>query len=131
VVTEQHPGGAYFPTSDSMWIWQDAAGTADAGSPYTFRLPVDLTGYNPAVTISGAWGVDNDGTITLNGQPPAGMGTFALAGGDVHDNYNLQHPFTINGGFVPGINNLDFHVTNVDGPAALNVTRLMLDATPL
>lgn len=131
VVTEQHPGGAYFPTSDSMWIWQDAAGTADAGSPYTFRLPVDLTGYNPAVTISGAWGVDNDGTITLNGQPPAGMGTFALTGGDVHDNYNLQHPFTINGGFVPGINNLDFHVTNVDGPAALNVTRLMLDATPL
>ena len=75
VVTEQHPGGAYFPTSDSRWIWQDAAGTADPGSSYTFRLPIDLTGYNPAsVTISGAWGVDNDGTITLNGQPPGWHG---------------------------------------------------------
>jgi hypothetical protein len=132
VITEQHPGGAYFPTSDSMWIWQDAAGTADPGSSYTFRLPIDLTGYDLAsVRISGAWGVDNDGTITFNGQPPTGMGTFSLTGGDVHDNYNLAHPFTITGGFAAGINTLDIQATNVDGPAALNVTRLMLDATPL
>lgn len=130
VVTEQHPGGAYFPTDDSMWIWQDAAGTAGAGSAYTFRLPIDLTGYDLAsVTISGAWGVDNDGTIALNAQPPTGMGTFSLTGGDVHDNYNLKHPFTINGGFTAGINTLDIQATNVDGPAALSVTRLTLSGT--
>jgi hypothetical protein len=132
VVTEQHPGGAYFTTADSMWIWQDAAGTAAAGSSYTFRLPIDLTGYDLAsVRISGAWGVDNDGTITFNGQPPTGMGTFSLAGGDVHDNYNLEHPFTITGGFAAGINTLDIKATNVDGPAALNVTRLTISRTPV
>jgi hypothetical protein len=114
-----------------MWIWQDAAGTADAGSSYTFRLPIDLTGYDlKSVIISGAWGVDNDGTITFNAQPPAGPGTFSLTGGDVHDNYNLQHPFSINDGFAAGINTLDIQVTNVDGPAALNVTRLTLSGTP-
>ena len=125
-LTQQHPGGAYFPASDSMWIWQDAAGTADAGSSYTFRLSIDLTGLDP-VTISGAWGVDNDGTITFNRQPPDGIGAFSLTGGDVHDNYNVQHPFTINRGFADGINTLDIQATNVDGPAALNVTGLTVN----
>jgi len=35
------------------------------------------------------------------------------------------------GGLVAGVNTLDIQVTNVDGPAALNVTRLTLGAMPV
>jgi hypothetical protein len=130
VVAEQHPGGAYFPSTDSTWIWQDVAGSGDVGSPYTFRLQVDLSGLDPwSVTIGGAWGVDNDGTILLNGQAPTGTGTFSLTNA-AHDNYNVAHPFSITGGFVAGLNTLDILVTNADGPAALNVTGLTLRGTP-
>ena len=105
VVAEQHPGGAYFPSTDSMWIWQDVAGSGTPGSPYTFRLTFDLLGLDSrSVTISGAWGVDNDGTISLNGHAPIGTGTFSLTNAD-HANYNVAHPFAITGGFLAGINN--------------------------
>jgi hypothetical protein len=130
VVTDQHPVGQYFATADSMWIGQDAAGLGDVGSPYTFRLPFDLTGFDPvSVSISGAWGVDNDGTITLNGQAPTGSGTFSLTGA-VLDNFNVEHEFTITGGFVAGPNTLDIQVTNAGGPTGLNVTRLTISGTP-
>ena len=79
--------------------------------PYTFRLPIDLPGLDPAsVTIGGAWGVDNDGTISFNGQPPTGTGTFSLTNSDP-DNYNVAHPFSITGGFVAGLNTLDIQVS--------------------
>jgi hypothetical protein len=130
IVIEQHPGGAYFPSADSTWIWANAAGSAEPGTPYTFRLRIDLSGLDPtSVTIGGAWGVDNDGTISFNGQPPTGAGTFSLSNA-AHDNYNVAHPFAITGGFLAGPNNLDFEVTNVDGPAALNVTGLTISGTP-
>src|SRR4051794_8139842 len=130
VVAEQHPGGAYFPSTDSMWIWEDVAGSGTPGSPYMFRLTFDLLGLdNRSVSISGAWGVDNDGTITLNGNPPMGTGTFTLTNAD-HSNYNVAHPFAITGGFLAGTNTLDIAATNVDGPAALNVTQLTINGTP-
>ena len=130
VIAEQHPGGAYFPSTDSMWIWQDVAGTGAPGSPYTYRLVVDLSGLDEqTVTISGAWGADNDGAILLNGNAPTGTGTFSLTNAD-HDNYNVAHPFAITGGFLAGTNFLDIEVTNVDGPAALNVTGLTISGTP-
>jgi hypothetical protein len=113
-----------------MWIWQDVAGSGAVGSPYTFRLTIDLLGLAPgSVTISGAWGVDNDGTMTLNGHPPIGTGTFSLANAD-HDNYNVAHPFSITGGFLAGPNTLEVQATNVDGPAALNVSGLTISGTP-
>jgi hypothetical protein len=131
VVADQHPGGAYFGSSDSAWIWQDVAGAGDVGSPYTFRLQIDLSGLDPrTVTIGGAWGVDNDGTILLNGQVPTGTGTFSLTNA-AHDNYNVAHPFSITGGFVAGLNTLNIQVTNADGPAAMNVAALRLAGTPV
>jgi hypothetical protein len=130
VVTEQHPLGQYFETTDSMWIGQSAAGSGDVGSPYTFRLPFDLTGYDVAsVRIGGAWGVDNEGEMTLNGQVPAGTGPFSLTG-TVTDHFNVRHGFTITGGFVAGMNALEMHATNTGGPFGLNVTGLTISATP-
>src|SRR5207302_10059068 len=29
VLADQHPGGAYFASSDSAWIWRDVAGAGD------------------------------------------------------------------------------------------------------
>jgi hypothetical protein len=130
VVADQHPGGAYFVSSDSAWIWQDIAGAGDVGPTYTLRLQFNLSGLDPAsVSIGGAWGVDNDGKVLLNGQAPTGTGTFSLTNA-AHDNYNVAHPFSITGGFVGGLNTLDIQVTNADGPAALNVTGLALVGTP-
>jgi len=40
-VAEQHPGGAYFPTVDSAWIWQDAA-NADHDN-YNLLHPFSIT----------------------------------------------------------------------------------------
>jgi hypothetical protein len=98
--------------------------------PYTFRLTINLSGLDPSsVTLGGAWGVDNDGTITVNGQTPTGTGAFSLTNA-THDNYNVVHPFSITGGFVAGTNTLDIQVINADGPAALNVTALKLSGTP-
>ena len=130
VVAVQHPGGAYFPSADSTWIWQDDTGSAVAGAPYTFQLRLDLSGLDPAsVSIGGAWGVDNDGTMSFNGQPPTGRGTFSLSNA-AHDNYNVAHSFAITGGFRGGPNTLDIEVINVDGPAALNVTGLTISGKP-
>ena len=59
IVSEQHPSGQYFETTDSMWIWTDASGNG-ANTPYTFRLSFDLTGFDPgSVSISGFWGIDD------------------------------------------------------------------------
>jgi hypothetical protein len=122
VVNVQHPFGNYFETTDSMWVWANAVG--GGGGPYTFRLQFDLTGLDPrAVTFSGSWGIDNTGgTIALNGAAPTGTGLSLIPTSP--NNYNQLHAFSITGGFVSGINSLDFTVTDVRNPGALNVTGL-------
>jgi hypothetical protein len=47
------------------------------------------------------------------------------------DNFNVEHDFTITGGFVAGMNTLDIQVTNTGGPAGLNVTSLTISGTPV
>jgi hypothetical protein len=107
-------------------VWVNASGAAGTGSPYTFQLTFDLTGFNPATaTISGAWGVDNDGSILLNGSTPAGSGALTLDGGDNHSNYQAFHDFQITGGFGSGINTLDFLATDLGILGGLNVNSLV------
>lgn len=128
VVTDQHPLGQYFTSADSMWIWANAGGTAAVGTPYTYRLDFDLTGFNPATaTISGAWGVDNIGKITLNGAAPVGTGTFALNTVSTA-NFNTAYSFSITGGFTAGVNSLEVEVTDAGNPAAFNVSGLSVVA---
>ena len=136
VVSDQHPGGQYFAAADSMWIGPDVSGAAIGGSPYTYRLSFDLTGFVPAsVKINGAWCVDNDGQITINGGPPVGTGTLSLTGA-AFGNFNATHTFEITGGFVAGINSLEILVTNFgaggdpSNPSGLNVTGLTISGTP-
>ena len=76
-------------------------------------------------TISGLWGVDNIGTIRLNGN---------LTGNDLpfgFDVFEALHPFTVTGGFLPGFNELQFSVTDTGPPLGLRVENLIGSADPL
>jgi hypothetical protein len=121
----------YAVSADSRWIWANADGSGMIGSPYTFRLTFDLTGLNASTaTISGAWGVDNEGVIRLNGAAPTGTGALTLTNFDDLGNFDVLNRFSITGGFVAGVNTLDFLATDNDNPGALNVSALTGTATP-
>jgi hypothetical protein len=131
VVSNQHPSGQYYAVDDAMWIWANAAGSADVNLPYTYHLDFDLTGYDPSTAkLSGAWGVDNTGKITLNGAAPVGTGTFAL-NTVTTANFNTAYSFSITGGFSAGLNSLEVQVTDAGNPAAFNVRGLSIVATPV
>ena len=120
------PNGLYAGSAESKWIWVHADGSGSTGSPYTFRLTFDLTGLNPSTaTISGAWGVDNEGVIRLNGAAPTGTGALTLTNFDDLGNFDVLNRFSITGGFVAGVNTLDFLATDNDNPGALNVSTLI------
>jgi hypothetical protein len=122
--------GIYAQSNNSSWIWVNAGGQAGINEPYTFRLTFDLTGFvASSASISGSWAVDNIGEILLNGSAPIGTGTFSLPT-LLSQNYSQFHEFTITGGFVSGINTLDFVVTDLGPPGALNVNNLSGTAVP-
>ena len=120
----------YAQSPESRWLWENADGTGVA--TYTFRLTFDLTGFDPATAvITGSWGADNNGAISLNGQfAGIGTGTFALSN-NLPSSFMQFHDFTLNAGFVAGLNTLDFLANNSGGPGALNVTNLVGTADTL
>lgn len=143
-----NPSPLYYAPADSRWISLTADGIPGGPGDLTFRLDFDLSGFDPAsVTIEGAWGVDNNGTITINGSspnlsppigtgtPPIGTGILSMSG-DSFGNFNSEHPFTISSGFVTGMNFLEVQVANfgipgADNPTGFNVTKLMIRGTRL
>lgn len=105
-------------SATSRWITPistDGDGNGPQGN-HIYRTTFDLTGLNPATArITGQWASDNDGLgILLNGVPTGNTipGEFA---------FQALSPFTINSGFVAGINTLDFVVLNRGGPTGLRV----------
>lgn len=120
--------GTYALSPSSEWIWLNPQGTTPSPSNVpnyrfeeTFFLPPGTV--LATARIMGSWGVDNDGTILLNGQPPTGT-NLTLSGGTTN-NFHVFHPFTITGGFQPGLNTLDFMVNDEDNLGGLNVTDLI------
>jgi hypothetical protein len=96
-------------TSASAWIGPYVNGqtTAHAGT-YKYSYQLDLTGYVPStVVIKGRWSSDNDAqmfvNISLNNTPVSSIPSTAF------QNWYL---FTLNSGFVAGVNTLEFHVVN-------------------
>jgi hypothetical protein len=137
VVTNQHPSGRYFATTDSSWIWAKADGSGSTNEPYTFRLSFDLTGIDyTKVQITGSWGADNTGKILLNNKLIAQMpqtqwsGEVELTGTTNINNYQNRHQFSITSGFISGMNTLDFQVTDASNPGGLNVTGLTGNVLP-
>ncbi len=103
--------GPWVPNTDqSKWIGprletSAAAGAADAGGDYVYRLTIDLTGFDPATAfVTGEWSSDNNGLdILING---------VSTGQANPDQFGVYAPFRIDAGFVTGLNTIDFRVNN-------------------
>jgi hypothetical protein len=94
----------------SAWIRPNNPVNGLASDPvgiYDFQTKFDLTGLNPAsAVLIGQWATDNPGlNILLNGVPTG----FTAAG------FTSWSSFTLNSGFIAGINTLDFIVQNFAG----------------
>lgn len=96
-----------------------------------YDISFNLAGLNPATAvIAGQFAADNNAVIYLNGastgitSPTLGFSSFT--------------PFTVSSGFLPGLNTLEFQVTNFadvapfGGPTGLqvNFTRKTADPVP-
>jgi hypothetical protein len=129
LTNQRNLDGTYYATKDSQWIWASANGVAGTNSPYTFQLQFDLTNFNPnTVVISGSWGVDNLGSIELNGAPAIGTGALSLTNSD---NFVSPNAFTITAGFHSGINTLDIQATDLGVVGGLDITALVATGTPV
>jgi hypothetical protein len=124
-----NPAGSYAMSPGSSWIWVNADGSGGTGSSYSVELTFSLTRSQASTaSLSGMWGVDNNGSIDLNGSAATGTGALSLTGG-TENNFDLFHSFTITGGFVAGVNKVDFLAEDDENPGALNVNNLILTAT--
>lgn len=110
----------------SEWVW--IAGM----NPVTFEFGFDLTGFDVTTTVlSGLWGVDNVGTVALNGTEIASLPA-VVAG-----NYARLHAYGANAAslFNQGANVLTFNLANTGGPAAFRATAIVtadaMSAVPL
>src|SRR6266446_6628000 len=78
----------------------------------TFTLPAGFTN----ASLSGQWLSDNEATMTMNGGAAISMTPNSAA------SFQSWTPFTINSGFMVGLNTLNFAVTNDQvSPSALRV----------
>lgn len=98
--------------ADSRWISHSANGSPGNGTT-TFRTSFTIgNDFDPlTAAISGLWGVDNSGAIFLNGVD-TGIG---------HAGFSSLVDFNISSGFVSGVNNLDFVITDFGPPLAFRV----------
>jgi hypothetical protein len=103
----------------SQWI----SATPNINTPigtYTFRTTVDLTGMDPTTaSITGKWAADNTGHIAVNGNP---VGFPPIGGINTADEgFRDWTPFNLAGVFAPGVNTIDFVVTNLHEDSPLGV----------
>ena len=97
------------PPGGTQWINPNPSAGVAPGGYYDYQTTFDLTGFNfNTAELQGSWAADNSGFILLNGVPAIGSGTSLACC------YGFQNltPFTITGGFQPGLNTLDFMVYN-------------------
>ena len=118
--TSVYPGWVSAP-SGTQWINPYSSLQIAPAGDYDYQTTFDLTGLNPATAeLMGKWAADNGGYILLNGSAAIGTGTV------ISGSYGFEQltDFTITGGFLPGLNTLDFVVRN-DG----SVTGLVADVS--
>jgi hypothetical protein len=118
-----HP--AYVADSlESAWVSQAASGSASVGGIYVYELLVDLTGFDlSSVFITGAFSTDNDGFIRVNGGAAAATTGFA--------DFGSLHAFTLDSGFLAGVNSIQVGVNNGGNPTAFRVEFSEASGTPV
>ncbi|MFT4565014.1 MAG: hypothetical protein ACI9BW_004784 [Gammaproteobacteria bacterium] len=119
----RHP--SYAPdTPNSAWVSPNAGGNAGLNGIYVYDLTVDLTAFDPgSVVISGVFGTDNSGSISLNNEAPV-----ASSGGA---EFSGLKSFTLNNGFVAGLNRIHISVNNQGDPTAFHVRFTDATAAPV
>src|SRR5260221_2199625 len=107
--------GSYFAdTASAAWVSPGSTGNAGVGGNYTYDLVFDLTGFNLAtVAISGIFGTDNDGSISLNSNAAAATTGFA--------SFGATTGFSFTSGFLAGLNTIHVVVDNGGDPTAFFV----------
>lgn len=112
-VLSSTPGVWLANDASSQWIGPD---TFDGNGAYTltYRTTFDLTGLDSLTALlNGRWSVDNTGlSILLNGVDTGSPSSPGFGGFTA---------FSINSGFVSGLNTLDFVWNNAGGPGGLRV----------
>ena len=99
----------------STWIGPNTTQATGPGGFYDYQTTFNLAGLSPTTaSIFGQWSSDNEGvrilingTDILNGNNPYGTS----------GSYSFEHwqSFSVNSGFLAGLNTLDFIVTNGNG----------------
>jgi PEP-CTERM motif len=97
------------PAGPACWIWQQADGKP-VGTTLRFRTTFDLTGFDHTTAfIGGSWATDNTGlNVYING-----VATGNTIPGSNLSNFGQTTAFSVNSGFVAGVNTLDFEVQDV------------------
>ncbi len=115
--------------SGSAWIGPNSTTSTTSPDPvgvYHYTIQFDLTGFDPAqVRVTGDWMTDNTGEMFLNGL------TTGLTTGE--ESYKTLTAFSLESGFVAGINTLEFRVVNEDAgpnPTGLCVANLTAVLVP-
>jgi len=112
------PGGWLLDSAVSAWItpsasffFTDVPGVTDQ---ITYRTSFDLTGYIAAGGhLAGRWSADDSGLqIRINGVAVPGVGV---------TQYDQWTAFSIDAGFVDGINTLEFDTLSTQSPTGLRV----------
>jgi len=114
--------GAYFnsttsPASD--WVW-DSANSTGSSNPLVFTFTFSLSGYDiSTASLSGLWGVDNVGSVSLNGTQISELPNL------VRGNFNQLHNISVAQGsnlFVQGENVLTFNVNDLGLPGGFRTS---------
>lgn len=113
----------------SRWIGPSNGGVTGAVGDYIYKLEFDLTGLDASTaSINGSLAHDNPGSVFLNGLD---------TGISNPNNFLSLFDFTLNSGFVSGLNVLEFKVTNIpngfprSNPTGLLVSNLSGTASPI
>ncbi len=112
-VSQQASGFPFGPwianDATSRWLTplEQTGASLDASTngTYLYSLTFDLTGFDAdTASLSGRWASDNNAIATLNGTQ------FSFTG---VSGFGAWTPFTVDSGFVSGLNTLAFTVTNI------------------
>lgn len=100
--------------STSQWL-SPFANWASSGGTFSYQISFNLSNCAAnSVQIAGQWEADNQGQIFLNGNP--------VPGGVINNpGFLAFQNFTINSGFVAGLNTIEFRVVNLGSLTGLRV----------